>query len=100
MTPEDGRDEGGRDGWEERAAHVLNAVMVMMMGLAIGGLGVLALWKFGGAVVSSGIGRDIDWWDLGYGAMFAVAGIQAIFYGVGMLRPGRKLVSSAGKDVR
>ena len=82
-----GEDQQGSGGWEDKAANVLNAVMVMAIGLAVGVLGVWALWRFAVVVRAEGFGRNTDWVDLGYAAMFLMVSAQALRWGGGMLRP-------------
>lgn len=86
MTSDNGDDQQAQDGWEEKAANVLNAVMVMAIGLAVGVLGVWALWQFATVVRTEGFGRNTDWMDLGFALMFVVASAQALRWGAGMLR--------------
>lgn len=76
VTTDNGDGQKVRIGWEEKAANVLNAVMVMAIGLAIGALGVWVLWRFAVAVRTSGFGPDTPWMDLFYPAMLGLMGVQ------------------------
>ena len=84
----DQKDQPVQDGFEEKAANVLNAVMVMALGSALGALGAWVLWRFGTDfwVKSHPTGRNTDWMDLGFAAIFIVASVQTVRFGAGMLR--------------
>ena len=88
MTSDNG--DGRKVGWEEKAANVLNGVMIMAIGLAIGALAVWLLWRFAAAVSAGGIRPDTDWMDLLSAALFVGAGIQTLRFGARMHRSTRK----------
>lgn len=90
MTSNNGNDQKVQNGWEEKAANVLNALMLMAIGLALGASGVWAFWQFATAVAISGFGRDTDWMVLGFAAMFIVGSIQTFRFGAGMHRSKHK----------
>jgi len=85
-----GKDHEARDGWEERAASVLNAVMVMAIGLAMRALGLALLWRPGSTF-------ETDWggaWHFQIGRIFGVVAVfvgsvQTIRFGAGMWRSRR-----------
>ncbi|MFJ6023032.1 hypothetical protein ACIQC9_00370 [Brevundimonas sp. NPDC092305] len=66
---------------------MLNAVMVMALGSAMGLLGVWALWRFGTdlLVQSHPTGQSTDWMNLVFAAIFIVASVQALRFGAGMV---------------
>lgn len=88
MTSNDG--DRKQDGWEEKAANVLNAVMVMTIGLAIGAFGVWVLWRLAAAVIGQGPGGDADWTNLVSGAGILLLSIQVVWFGAGMLGSRRR----------
>jgi len=86
MTPDDGIDPGPSDGFEEKAAHLLNATMVTTIGLAIGGGGLWFLWRFGSGLATAGQmgARGTGWMDLLYAAGFIIVGVLVTRSGVRM----------------
>jgi hypothetical protein len=85
-----GKDHEARDGWEERAASVLNAVMVMAIGLAIGVLGLALLWRVGATFGTSGGETWLVQFSRLFGVVAAFVGsVQTIRFGAGMWRSRR-----------
>lgn len=97
MTSDSGDDQKAPDGWEEKAANVLNAVMVMAIGLAVAALGVWLLWRFAAAVSTGVFGPDMDWIELLSAALFVGAGIQILRFGARTLRFGARMRRSKRK---
>lgn len=90
VKPDMGKDHEARDGWEERAASVLNAVMVMAMGLAMGALGFALLWRVGSTFGTSGG----ETWPVQFSRLFGVVAVfvgsvLTIRFGAGMWRSRR-----------
>lgn len=90
VKPDMGKDHEARDGWEERAASVLNAVMVMAMGLAMGALGLALLWRVGSTFGTSGG----ETWPVQFSRLFGVVAVfvgsvLTIRFGAGMWRSRR-----------
>ena len=81
-----------QDGLEERAANVLNAVMVrgivLAVGLVVVSVGLWTLWHFAASARTGGLGGNTGWMDLGMAVILIAGGIQAVRFGVGMT--GRK----------
>jgi hypothetical protein len=90
VTSDNGDHQEAQEGWEEKAAKVLNAVMVMAIGLAIGALGVWVLWQFAAARMTNGFGPNTDWMDLLSAALFIFFSVQIVRYGMGMHRSKRQ----------
>ncbi|WP_417231733.1 hypothetical protein [Brevundimonas sp.] len=63
--------------------------MVTAIGLAIGGLGLWILWRFGSRLATAGQmgGRSTGWMDLLNAAGFIIVGVLVIRSGVRMFRP-------------
>lgn len=81
-----------QDGWEERAANVLNAVMVRGIALAVGlvvvSVGLWTLWQFATSARTGGLAEDAGWMDLGMAIILVAGGVKAVRFGVSMT--GRK----------
>lgn len=89
MTSNNGNGPTAQEGWEEKAAKVLNASMVITIGLALGALGVWSLWQFAAAGRTNGFGPDTDWMDLLAAAIFIFFSLQTVRFGVGLHRSKR-----------
>lgn len=91
MTPDNGIDPGPSDGFEEKAANLLNATMVTAIGLAIGVMGVWVLWRFGSDLATAREmgAQGTGWMNLLNGAVFIIMGVVVTRFGVNMFRSKR-----------
>ena len=72
-------DESGRaQGLEERAADILNVMMIGAIGVAIIMVGAWIIWTFFTGPSREGSAPDRDWMDLIWGPMFVVSGMQVL----------------------
>ena len=72
-------EESGRaQGFEERAADILNVMMIGAIGVAIFMVGVWIIWAFFTGRGPEGSGPDRDWMDLIWGPMLVVSGMQVL----------------------
>jgi hypothetical protein len=71
----------GGEGIEEKAANVLNVVMVVAIGTALGLLGVWEIWRFVTGSGQPGVTTKRDWMDLLLGVSFIAGGFQLAWFG-------------------
>ncbi len=70
----------GTDGSEEKAANVLNVVMVVAIGTALGLLGIWEIWRFVTGSGQPGVTVKRDWMDLLFGVSFIAGGFQLAWF--------------------
>ncbi|CAN5306479.1 hypothetical protein BH10PSE2_BH10PSE2_24260 [soil metagenome] len=77
----------GSEGFEEKAANVLNVVMVVAIGIALGLLGVWEIWRFVTGSGQPGVTIKHDWLNLLWGINFIAGGLQLAWFGRRRNRP-------------